>query len=200
VGDRDDLPHDHDDGSWSGTRPLVQGPPLVIGAVVALAALVVLVVALTRDPGVASRLAAHYVALMAGALSPDIPLDDPAALSAALARAGAGFTPRIGSLEPQFTLLGGDVHELDGQPIAAWFYRDNRADMLLAEAFAGTLDVLGEPDDVRRDREPALHIVRKTNQTIVFWQEETLVYVLIATLPGERTVTLARRLSARPAR
>jgi hypothetical protein len=72
--------------------------------------------------------------------------------------------------------------------------------MLLAEAFAGTLDVLGKPDDVRRDREPALHIVRKTNQTIVFWQEETLVYVLIATLPGERTVTLARRLSARPAR
>ena len=169
---------------------------MIAGGIVALLALAVLVVVLTRDPGTASRLAAHYVSVMAGDLAPVIALDDPGVLSAALARAGAGFTPRIASLEPQFSLLGGAVHELEGRPIAAWFYRDARADTLLAEAFTGTVDLLGEPDDVRRDREPALHIVRKTSQTLVYWQEGGVVYVLIATLPGERTVTLARRLSA----
>jgi hypothetical protein len=195
-----DPPGRSPDEEWSGTRPLVDGPPLVVGVFLAVAAFAVLVFALTRDPGVVSRLASHYVATMAGSLSPEMAFGDPADLSAALTRAGAGFTPHIESLEPEFTLLGGDVHELNGRPIAAWFYRDGRADMLLAEAFVATLGALGEADDVRRDREPALHIFRKTNQTLVFWQEDAVVYVLIATLPGERTVTLARRLASRSPR
>ena len=34
-----------------------------------------------------------------------------------------GFTPRIVSLEPEFTLLGGRPHTFAGRPAAAWFYR-----------------------------------------------------------------------------
>jgi hypothetical protein len=195
VDEQETPPGTLTDGDWSGPRPLVRGAPVVVGAIVAALALGALIVALTRDPGRPSRIAAHYVAMMAGALSPRFETADPVELSAALARSDLGFTPSVASLEPEFTLLGGDVHELDGRPIAAWFYRDSRADMVLVEAFAGTLRDLGEPEDVRTERQPALHIFRKTTQTLAFWEGGDVVYVLVTTLPGERAVTLARRLT-----
>ena len=38
-------------------------------------------------------------------------------------------------------------------------------------------------------------VYRAGRLTLVFWQEEAAVYVLASTLPGERTIALARRLA-----
>jgi hypothetical protein len=176
-------------------RPLVTGVPVAVGVGVALVAAAALVVSLTRDPGLPAHVATHYVGMMAGTLGPQHVTNDPAVLTDAIVRSGLRFSPRIASLEPQFTLVGGRVHQLEGRPTATWFYRDARSEMLLGEAFVGTLDQLGEPDHVRSDREPFLHVFYKTTQTLVFWQQGPVVYALITTLPAERAIALARRLA-----
>ena len=177
-------------------RPLVRGAPVVVGAVVLLVAAVVLVIALTREGGLPSDVAADYVAMMAGTLAPEHGIDDPQALSRTLALADPAFAPRIASLGPEFRLMGGGAHRMRGRPAAVWFYRDRRSELVLAEAFVGTLGDVGTPEHVRSDRRPALHVFYKMTQTLVFWQEGQLVYVLVATLPAERTIALARRAAS----
>jgi hypothetical protein len=181
------------DAGWAGPRPLVRGIPVIVGAVLVGITLLALVFVLTRSPDLPSRVSAHYVDMMAGSLSPALETADPAALAGGLAR--EGLAPRVVSLAPDFTLIGGVVHQLEERPVAAWFYRNAQADMVLVEAFPGSLDALGEPDEVRADRVPALHMFRKMNQTLVFWQEDRLVYALITTAPSERVIALARRLA-----
>jgi hypothetical protein len=181
------------DAGWSGPRPLVRGIPVIVGAFLVGITLLALVFVLMRSPDLPSRVSAHYVDMMAGSLSPALETADPAVLAVGLAR--EGLAPRVASLAPDFTLLGGVVHQLEERPVAAWFYRNAQSDMVLVEAFPGSLDALGEPDEVRGDRVPTLHVFRKMNQTLVFWQEGRLVYALITTAPSERVIALARRLA-----
>jgi hypothetical protein len=174
----------------------VTGTPVAVGVVILAIALTVMFLSLGRAPGPASQLSQHYMGLMAGSLAPTVQGADPAVLARALGGQDLGFVPRIASLEPQFTLLGGHRHTFAGRPAAAWFYRSPSVDSALAEAFEGRLEDLGTPDDVRRDGGASLHIFRKTTQTIACWQEGRLVYVFISTLPGEVVIALARRHAA----
>jgi hypothetical protein len=174
----------------------VSGTPVVVGLVGALVVIGVLMVLLTRDPGLAARVSAHYVDTMAGELAPRVLSREPEALARDLAAAGLPFTPRVTALEPDLELVGGAVHEVSGRPVGAWFYRNTRADTVLVEAFRGTLDELGEPDQTRAEREPPLYVFHKASQTLLFWQEEGLVYVLVSTFPTERAAALARRLAS----
>jgi hypothetical protein len=148
---------------------------------------------LGRTPGLASKLSQDYTSMMAGSLTPTVQTADPATLAHALARHDIGFTPRIVSLEPEFTLLGGRPHTFAGKRAAAWFYRSPSVDSALAEAFEGRIEDLGPPDDVRQEPDVALRIFRKTTQTIACWQEGPLVYAFISTVPGETAIALARR-------
>jgi hypothetical protein len=184
-------------GRLTGERPLVTGTPVVIGVVILGIALTVMLLSLGRAPVPASKLSQDYMGMMAGSLSPTVHDANPATLARALAAENLGFVPRIVSLEPDFTLLGGHRHTFEGRPAAAWFYRSRSVDSALAEAFEGRLEDLGTPDDVRRDGGPGLHIFRKTTQTIACWQEGRLVYVFISTLPGEVVIARARRQAAR---
>ena len=137
--------------------------------------------------------------MMAGSLAPTVQDADPATLAHALARQDVGFTPRIVSLEPEFTLLGGRPHTFAGKPAAAWFYRSPSVDSALAEAFEGRLEDAGSSRRLRQDQGVTLRIFRKTTQTIACWQEGPLVYAFISTVPGETAIALARR-HASPAR
>lgn len=180
--------------NWMGTRPLVSGAPVLIGAIVLGIALLAMALTLGRRPGLPAALSAAYTATMAGTLAPDIAVTDPEALAADLRQAGAGFTPRVVSLA-DFRLLGGRIYDVDGRAAATWIYESPRMDHALALAFRGTLDELGAPDDTRSDSQPNLRIHRKMTQTIVCWQDGPIVYVLVATLPSERVIALARRLA-----
>jgi hypothetical protein len=170
---------------------------VAVGAAILGIALTAMLLSLGRAPVPASKLSQDYMAMMAGSLSPTVREADAAPLARALAGADLGFVPRIVSLEPDYTLLGGHRHTFEGRPAAAWFYRSRSVDAALAEAFEGRLDDLGTPDAVRSDGGPRLHIFRKTTQTIACWQEGRLVYVFISTLPGELVFALARRHAAR---
>ncbi len=181
---------------WTSARPLVTGTPVVIGAVILGAAVLVLLMSLGRTPGLAAKLSQDYTSMMAGSLDPTVQDGDAASLARALARENLGFTPRIVSLEPAFTLLGGRPHTFAGRSAAAWFYRSRAVDSALAEAFLGRLEDLGPPDDVRQDGATTLHIFRKTTQTIACWQDGPLVYAVISTLPSETVLKLARRHAA----
>jgi hypothetical protein len=180
----------------TASRPLVTGTPVIVGAAVLGLAITLLLMSLGRTPGLASKLSQDYTAMMAGSLAPTIQDADAGTLARALASDHDRFRPRIVSLEPQFTLLGGRPHTLAGRRAAAWFYRSPSVDSALAEAFEGRVDELGPPDDRRQGSGATLHIYRKSTQTIACWQDGPLVYAFISTVPSETVVALARRHAA----
>jgi hypothetical protein len=181
---------------WNGSRPLVSGAPVVIGVVVLLLAVTALVLSLGRAPGLPAKLSQEYTSMMAGSLVPTVESSDAAALVREIVAVGATVTPRIVSLEPDFTLLGGRPHTVAGRPAAAWFYRSRSVDSALGLAFEAHLADLGPPDDIRQHAGTTLHVFRKTTQTIVCWQEGPLVYAFISTIPSEVVIALARRHAA----
>jgi hypothetical protein len=182
--------------AWSGSRPLVSGAPVVIGVLILVLAVTVIVLSLGRAPGLPAKLSQEYTSMMAGSLVPTIESADAAALARAIGVVGATVTPRIVSLEPDFTLLGGRPHTVAGRPAAAWFYRSRSVDSALGLALEAHLADLGPPDDVRQHAGTTLHVFRKSTQTIVCWQEGPLVYAFISTIPSEAVISLARRHSA----
>jgi hypothetical protein len=171
----------------------VTGVPVVIGAVVLAAIVVILFASLGRQPDLVARLSQQYTAMMGGTLTPGLAVADPARLPDALKTDGLPFLVRVAALEPDFHLLGGQVTSVDNRPTGAWMYRAADAEMVLVEAFQASLAQLGAPDDRRADRHPELLLFHKTTQTIVCWQDGSLVYALISTLPTEQVVRLARR-------
>ncbi len=182
---------------WTGPRPTVTGAPVVVGAVVIGIVLLAMLASIGRRPGLASLLSQDYTAMMAGSLGPEVRISDPAALAAALAARGLPFVPRIVSLEPDFGLLGGRRHHLEARPGAAWFYRASSAELAVAEAFEGRIEDLGAADESRIEGSRALHLYRKTTQTIVCWQDGPILYTFASTLPTETVVGLAKRLAGR---
>jgi|GEM_PF-6704833 len=182
--------------SWTGSRPIVSGPPVVIGIVVIAIAIGVIFATLGRSPGLPAALSQAYSAVMAGTLTAEVRETEPSALASRLRDAGAGFAPRIGRLAPEFSLIGGQVRDLHGRPAAAWIYQAPDMERILGIAFRGTVADLGAADDRRTDPAPPLEIYRKMTQTIVCWQEGDLVYSVISTLPSERVIALARRAAA----
>lgn len=186
--------------TWTGKRPLVTGVPVVVGAIVVGAVLIILLASLGRQPDLVARLSQQYTAMMAGTLAPGLRVTDPARLAEALRTDGLPFTVRVPVLEPDFQLLGGRTTTVDNRPTAAWMYRSADSDMVLVEVFESPLAQLGAPDERRAEQRPELLLYRKTTQTIVCWQNESLVYALISTLPTEQVIRLARRaaVSATP--
>ena len=166
----------------------------MVGAVIVGIVLAAMFASLARRPGVASLLSQDYTAMMAGSLAAEVQTADPSTLSAALAGQGLPFAPRVIALEPDFTLLGGRLHQVEARKGAAWFYKAPSAELAIAEAFEGRLEELGPPDETRTDASRALHVYRKTTQTIVCWQEGATVYSFASTLPSETVIGLARRL------
>jgi len=181
---------------WTGSRPLVTGVPVVIGAVVVGSILIVLLASLGRQPDLVAQLSQQFTAMMAGTLAPGVRISDPERLVEALRRDGLSFTVRVPVLEPDFQLLGGRTTTVDHRPTGAWMYRSADADLLLVEVFEAPLAQLGPADDRRAEQRPELLLYHKTTQTIVCWQERSLVYALISTLPTEQVVRLARRAAA----
>ena len=182
--------------AWTGSRPMVTGAPVVIGAVVVGAILIVLLASLGRQPDLVARLSQQYTAMMAGTLAPGLRIPDPVRLAEALRTDGLPFTVRVPVLEPDFHLLGGRTTTVDTHPTGAWMYRSSDADMVLVEALDARLAQLGAPDDRRTEQRPELLLYRKTTQTVACWQDGALVYTLISTLPTEQVVRLARRAAA----
>jgi anti-sigma factor RsiW len=165
-----------------------------VGAILVLVAMAALVASFRRDPGLAVRISQEYVAMMAGTLTPAVSGGDAVTIAGQLSRTLA-FTPPIQPRVGDFNLVGGRVHQLDGRPVAVWFYRADSAEMALGMAFAGTLTELGPADETRTGAHPPLTIFRKSSQTLVFWQDGELLYVFVATLPGERVIGMARQLA-----
>jgi hypothetical protein len=188
-------PAAHDDTAWTGPRPRVTGAPVVVGAVLIGLVIVVITVTLTRSPDIVAKLSLDYVSMMAGQLVPEREERDPQALAGWFG-SHLPAAPRIVPLEPEFTLLGGRRHTVDGRRAAAWFYESPTADRAIAEAVDVRLADMPEPDETRTGAGPPLHVYRKQTQTLVVWEEGGLVYVFISTLPGERVIALARRLAS----
>ena len=104
--------------AWTGSRPLVTGVPVVIGAIVVGSILIVLLASLGRQPDLVAQLSQQFTAMMAGTLAPGLRITDPARLAEALRTDRLPFTARVPVLAPDFQLLGGRTTTVDDRPTA----------------------------------------------------------------------------------
>ena len=173
---------------------MVTGTPVVIGAVILGVAVAVLLMSLGRTPGPRVEAVAGLHGHDGGFARADRAGRRRADAGAcARERARSGFTPRIVSLEPEFTLLGGRPHTFAGRPGRGLVLPLAGGGLGPGRGVRGRLEDLGPPDDTRQDGGVTLHIFRKTTQTIACWQEGPLVYAVISTIPSETVIALARR-------
>ena len=157
--------------------------------------LLAMVASMTRRPGVAALLSQDYTSMMAGLLAPEVQTGDAAVLTSALAEQGLRFAPRIVTLEPDFTLLGGRRHLVEAREGAAWFYRAASAEMAIAEAFEGRLDELGAPDDTRTERTRRCACTARPLRPSCAGRTAARVHVAHRRCQGEVVVRLAKRLA-----
>jgi anti-sigma factor RsiW len=180
----------------SSERPLARPGPFVALAVVTLAALVGLAISIVRDPGLPAHVSAYYMRVAGGLVTPTVFATDAATLSAALAARPASAL-RVPELAASgWRLDGGTGGTLGGRPAATAIYRNDIGEYLVWQAMDGTADELPPTADVRDLDGRRFFVHYKATNTLVFWQEGPRLVVLVASLPGEHVVAVARVAAA----
>ncbi len=117
---------------------------------------------------------------------------DVRAMEAFFTAQGVAFTPRVFDLGMMdYRLVGGRVHALRGEPSTLFVYRGPGERTLLCEMFAGKVASLPAGAELRENKGIQFHIYRSGTTTAVFWQEGTVVCVLVSDIPSGDVVQLA---------
>ena len=118
--------------------------------------------------------------------------DDGAELESFFRRQGIEFETRVFDLGMMgYRLVGGRVHELAGDPSAAFVYRGPDGQYLLCQMFRGRPEQLPEADEVREHNGIRFHIYRKDGVTLAFWKEGSVLCVLASDIDSEELIQLA---------
>jgi anti-sigma factor RsiW len=160
----------------------------------ALAAGILLVVLLLR-PGrrdLVTAAAADFTGFRSGALNLQHATAEPPALERFFARSGLGFTSRVFDFGMMgYRLTGGGVYPIAGRPSAVYLYRGPREELLLCRMYQGALAELPTGGETRTHDGIGFRIFRRGNVTLVFWEEGSMVCVLIAEGDPEAAIQLA---------
>lgn len=176
----------------SSERPLARPGPFVVLAALALVAIIGLAISIVRDPGLPAHVSAYYMRVAGGLVTPTFQLPDAEKLSAALGRAAPGAV-RVPSVPASgWRLDGGVLATLGGRPAATAVYRNGIGEYLVWHALDGTTGELPPTADVRDLDGRRFFVHYKSTNTLVFWQEGARLVVLVASLPGEHVVAIAR--------
>ena len=117
---------------------------------------------------------------------------DPKELEAFFAAHGVPFATRVFDLGMmEYRLAGGRVHRLGGAPSALFVYRGPSGEELLCQMFPGRVTTLPPGAERRENKGIEFHIYRHEGKTAVFWQEGTIVCVLVSDIAPEAVVQLA---------
>lgn len=172
-------------------RPLAEPRPFLIVAGFGVAALLILAVLMFRDPGMPAHVNEDYMRVAGRVLRADLPLQEPAALSAALRDRFAQPVDVPALAGVQYTLEGGTVTALGRRPAALAIFHSDRRDLLVWHAYEGTVTDLPATADVRERDGRQYFVHRKATNTLVFWQNGPLVECVTSGLPSEQVFQVA---------
>jgi anti-sigma factor RsiW len=118
--------------------------------------------------------------------------EDVQALEAFFVEQGIQFPTRVFDLVMMdFHLVGGVVHELRGNPAAAFVYRGPGGIYVLCQMYQGRIEDLPETDDIRENEGIKFYSYRVDGVAVTFWREGDVICVLASRADPEQVVALA---------
>ena len=183
----------------SEARPLARPGPFVVLAAIGAIAVAGLALSLLRDPGLPAHVSALYMRVAGGLVVPAAPTRDAATLAQQLSAAAPGAV-RVPALDGAgWTLDGGTHAVLGGGAAAIAIYRNSAGEYLVWYAVDADAGGLPETADVRALDGRTYFVHYKATTTLVFWQEGPRLAGLVASLPAEHVMAVARvAAAARP--
>ena len=91
----------------------------------------------------------------------------------------------------RYTLIGGRIDELEDRQSALFAYRGERGDLVVCQMFEGQTSELPPPAETREHDGITFRIYQREGRTAVFWQEGTVVCVLVGDGEYEDVISLA---------
>ena len=177
-------------------RPLARPGPFVALAAIGAVAVVGLALSLLRDPGLPAHVSALYMRVAGGLVVPTIRTGDAAVLARRLAGAPPGSI-HVPVLDGAGWALDGGTHvELGGDAAATAIYRNAAGEYLVWHAVNAEAGELPETADVRELDGRTFLVHYKATTTLVFWQDGSHLAVLVASLPAEHVMAIARVAAA----
>ncbi len=167
--------------------------PVVIGVALAAAAALVLVLARGGQRDFVAAAVRDFAGYPTIALHLQFQTTDPAALERFFARAQLPFPTRVFDFGMMgYRLVGGRVHRLaPGRRSALFAYENPAGEHVLCQMYQGNVAELPAPAEERENNGIRFSIYRKDNLTLVFWQEGSVVCVLVAAGDAEAAIQLA---------
>jgi anti-sigma factor RsiW len=162
-----------------------------VGALAAAAVLALLLVP-ARSADFTHAVARDFAAYSRGTLPLELRSANAAAVESLYARGGIAFPTRVFDLGMmQYRLVGGRIHRLRDRPSALFAYRGPAGRDLVCQMYEGRLADLPAADDVREHDGITFQVYRLGDITLVFWQEGTVVCVLVSDGDAEVVLQLA---------
>ena len=161
------------------------------GALLTAAALILLLVWPPRAD-LADAVVRDFAGYSSGGLALDLRSSDSEAVESLFIAGGIDFPTRVFDLGMmQYRLVGGRVHRLRNRASALFTYQGPGGRHLVCQMYEGRLADLPPPDDVRQHDGIRFQVYRAGELTLVFWQEGSVVCVLVSDADYEVVIQLA---------
>ena len=172
---------------WTGRRRA-----LLAAAALVLASAILAGVYFLRPAPLPAVMARDFRDFQSGRLPLQLATADVKAMETFFTAQGVPFPTRVFDLGMMnYTLAGGRVQALRGQPSAAFAYRGANNQSLLCQMYAGQVTDLPAGAVQRENKGFTFHIYQSRGLTVVFWQEGTVVCVLVSDIASEEVIQLA---------
>ncbi len=166
--------------------------PVVIGVAVATAAALVLLLVRGGQRDLVEAAAQDFAGYGAATLGLDLETTEPQALERYFTDARVPFPTRVFDFGMMgYRLAGGRVHRLAGRTSALFAYENAGGERILCQMYRGEVGELPAPAEEREHNGIRFLIYRAGGLTLVFWQEGSVVCVLVAEGDAEAAIQLA---------
>jgi hypothetical protein len=173
-------------------RDRLRRRPIAMGLALAAAAALALLLARGGGEDVVDAAARDFGSYRAATLRLDLETSEPATLERHFAGAGVSFPVRVFDFDMMgLRLAGGRVHRLGGRISALFAYQSADGDRVLCQMYPGEIAELPAPLEQRENNGIRFSIYRTADVTLVFWQEGTVVCILVADGDPETAIQLA---------
>jgi anti-sigma factor RsiW len=163
----------------------------VLVGLAAAVALLLIVPLSRRGPDLVREAARSFGAFQADRLEIALAIADPVALEDSLARR-VSFPVRVFDYGMMgFRLAGGGVERFAGRTSTLFAYRSADGRSLLCRMYVGEVSQLPPGAEVREHNGIRFVAYRREGLTLVFWQEGTVVCVLVTDVPFDDALPLA---------
>ena len=166
--------------------------PLLAAAAIVLLAGILAGIYLRRPAALPEIAARDFRAYAAQQLALELITGDVKAMEKYFAEHGVPFNTRVFDLGMMnYQLVGGRVQQPGAGPRALFVYRGPANEKLVCQMFAGKVDELPQGATLRQNKGHSFYIYQRDAVTAVFWQEGSVVCVLVSDIAPEQVVQLA---------